>query len=91
MDCLRDIDDAERRIASNRKSAQTGSKQSAAIADATLPALERKLLALRQELPTLPADRPREFSYHSFKFNYANHFPIDMPDLPIPEFLRRMK
>jgi hypothetical protein len=94
IDCLREIDKIERKIKSNRKCADTtANKKSAAILDATLPALERRLAELRAELPTLPDVTPREFVYSDSRSGYSRTDFSDNygSDLEIPTFLRRNK
>jgi hypothetical protein len=94
IDARADLVAAEGRLASALKSLQnTANATTAAIAEATLPALERKCAELRAEIERLP-DRP------AFNFHGSGNFPCltrvvpfseaELNDFPeIPAFLRR--
>lgn len=104
-EALRELYEIERKIKSNRKSAATTlNRKTAAIADATLPSLERKAAALREEINVL-TDRPARQALSGLsdiiaRFDNADpskvhHIPTwpngvyDETLLDIPAFLRR--
>lgn len=82
----------ERKIAGNRKCADTvSSPKSAAILDATLPSLLARRDVLVAEIANLP-DRPaRVFAPAATPLNVSTTFDPDHPGWEIPEFLRRRK
>jgi hypothetical protein len=93
IDAERDLYDVERAIKSNRKTARDNPKASSvAIADATLPSLERKRDAFIAELAAGLPDRPASHSFgmpQGWKGTSPPPFPAccNGTQEPIPEAL----
>lgn len=96
MDVLRELDAVERQIASKQKTLfNTTNHNTVAICEATIPALERKAEALRQEAMGMPEDTPRTF-HASGNFKCLTRTAMftdqEIEEFPeIPPFLRRVK
>lgn len=93
QDAAYELSGIEARIASNRRSAESTDKAStAAIADATLPSLQRRAAELRDLVKTLP-ERPSQWSSPSVQHtDTPRTTPLteeELEALEIPAFLRR--
>ena len=94
QDAAYELAGVDARIASTKRSAvNVSSRQSAEIADAVLPSLERRAAELRELVATLP-ERPARVSHDA---GAAIQFPThptpltaaELAGLDLPEFLRR--
>ncbi len=93
-DARRDLYVIERQIIANRKlAATTINPKSAAIADATLPSMQRRAAALRAEIETLPEAAALSFAVTNGDFRCltrtAPFTDAELAALEIPAFLQR--
>ena len=99
IDAQRELAQVLEKIASNRKTAQHNpNPKSAAIADATLPSLERKRVALEAEIAAgLPDRPPLTFGPSSSNKTTPRDLAVDPWTVAddaaceIPDFLRRSR
>lgn len=94
QDALYELQGLEARIASNKRSAyNTLNAKTAAIADAVLPSMLRRLAELREEVRTLPERPPYVFEHRNGNFACLSRTtPLteaELEALEIPDFLRR--
>ena len=96
LDIMRDLDTAQRKLASNRKTADTTlNPKTAAICDAVEPSLRAAIADLNDELMATPEDRPqadRRWLGTTPIYTPPRTTPLsdaELAELEIPAFLRR--